>query len=123
MQPDDERDWKRRIEEILDAIDRIKSYTEGLDFEAFAANSLVTDAVSYRFIVIGEAANQVPAVIQSRAPMIPWRNMRDMRNVVAHNYRGLNLRVVWLTLTENFGPLTVQLQTFLNSDDTPSAAP
>lgn len=88
-----------------------------MDFDTFEANSLVVDAVSYRFIVIGEAVNQIPPVIQSRASAISWKRMRDMRNIVAHNYRGVDTEIIWATIADDFDPLVQQLQALLDSDD------
>ena len=58
MQP---RQLKQRIQDILDALDRIRSYTEAIDYTQFCSDQKTIEAVEFNFIVIGEAARQVPA--------------------------------------------------------------
>lgn len=69
-------EWTVRIEDILDAISRIQSYTADTSRENFDANQMVQDAVIRNFTVIGEAAGRVPEETRSRYPDIPWNRMR-----------------------------------------------
>ena len=85
------RHWKFRIQDILDAVQKIKSYTEGLSFDDFANDSKTMDAVIRQLTIIGEAASRVPEEITSTASTIPWSEIREMRNVVVHEYFGLDL--------------------------------
>jgi uncharacterized protein with HEPN domain len=67
------RNWRMRIEDILDAIDKIQRYTAGMS----SLDQLITDektahAVLWNFGIIGEAASHVPTEIQARYPAIPW---------------------------------------------------
>lgn len=78
------RGWKLRITDILEAIGLIRDYVEGLDFEAFRADRKTVDAVIRNITVIGEAARSVPREIADAHPEIPWKVMRDIRNVVVH---------------------------------------
>jgi len=71
------RDWRLRVQDILDAIAKIDRYTQGMDFERFRDDDLVADAVNMNFAVLGEAAAAVPAEIQAKYPAIAW-----MRNVM-----------------------------------------
>ena len=83
------RDWKLRIRDILDAISAALCYTEGMKYEAFVNDRKTMDAVLLNLIVIGEAACNVPDEIVSTYFDIPWRDMRDMRNFVIHEYFGV----------------------------------
>jgi uncharacterized protein with HEPN domain len=107
------RNWRSRIQDVLNAIDSIQTITEGVTFEVFSDNSLITKAVLYDFIVIGEASVNIPSEIQLLAPEIPWRLMADMRNVMAHEYFQVNLRLTWLTVQNNLPPLIEPLQRLL----------
>ncbi|WP_338441375.1 DUF86 domain-containing protein [Synechococcus elongatus IITB4] len=99
-----------RIQDILDAIQSIQGKTRGLSFEQFGQDETLIKAVLYDLIVIGEAANNISTDIQALAPEIPWRLMSDMRNIVAHEYFRVNLRITWSTVQRNLQPLIAPLQ-------------
>jgi uncharacterized protein len=84
------RPWKFRVQDILDAMSRIQDYVENSTFEQFCADRKTLDAVERNFIIIGEAASQVPNRIRDSRPEIPWRDMSDMRNFVVHQYWGVD---------------------------------
>jgi uncharacterized protein with HEPN domain len=107
------RRWKPRIRHILDAIDKIRVYTEGLSLEAFSANDLVVDAVLRNFMVIGEATRHVPNHVTGAYPRVPWRLMQDMRNIVVHDYSNVSLQVVWETIQSDLPPLVEPLRHLL----------
>ena len=107
------RDWKLRIEDILEAISKIFRYTEGMDYERFAADELRVDAVLRNFTVIGEATRHIPDEITSKYPEVPWDKMRGMRNIVVHEYFGVSLRIIWDTIQEDLPPLVPLLEKIL----------
>lgn len=67
--------WCHRISDILEAIEKIRLYVASIDFEAFREDPKTIDAVIRNFIIIGEAAGNVPGRIMERHPTIPWRLM------------------------------------------------
>ena len=107
------RDWRMRVEDILDAIAQSQAYVAGMTFDAFQADRKTTDAVVRNITVIGEAANNVPPSIADKHPEIPWKLMRDFRNVVVHRYFGLDLKVIWDTVQVEIPPLVEPLQRLL----------
>ncbi len=108
------RDWRLRVQDILDAIGAIQSYTAGMDYPAFVRDRRTVDAVLRNITVIGEAASRIPEAIQAASPVIPWADMRDMRNVVIHEYFGVNRQILWDTIQTDLPPLVPQLQALLN---------
>ncbi len=104
------RDWQLRVRDILNAIASIQRRTAGMSFEEFAENETVAKAVLYDFVIIGEAAANIPAEIRTKYPEIPWQLMSDMRNVIAHEYFQVNLRIVWNTVRRNLPPLITLLE-------------
>ncbi len=106
------RHWKFRIQDILDAVQKIDSYTEGLSFEDFASDSKTIDAVIRQLTIIGEAASRVPEEITSTASTIPWLEIRGMRNVVVHEYFGVNTRIIWETVKKNIPELRSGMEVF-----------
>lgn len=85
-----------------------------MDYSAFAQDRKTIDAVLRNITVIGEAASQVPDTVQTASPDVPWRDMRDMRNVVVHEYFGINRQMLWNTIQTNLPPLLPQLRALLN---------
>jgi uncharacterized protein with HEPN domain len=107
------REWRLRIEDILDAAARIARYTEGKSLAAFAADDLTLDAVSRCFGIVGEAATHVPAEITAAYPEIPWAEMRAMRNIVVHEYFGVTKETLWKTAREDLPTIVEPLRSLL----------
>ncbi|MBW4620784.1 MAG: DUF86 domain-containing protein [Cyanosarcina radialis HA8281-LM2] len=104
------RSAKERIQDILNAIDSIQMRTAGMSFDEFSQNETVVKAVLYDLIIIGEAAINISSNVQALAPELPWRLMSDMRNIMAHEYFQVNLRITWSTIQNNLPPLIYPLQ-------------
>jgi uncharacterized protein with HEPN domain len=107
------REWKSRIEDILDAIRDIEQLTEDMTCGTFCADNKTVKAVLYNTAVIGEAARHVPPDFRALHPEISWREMADMRNVVIHEYFGVDLEILWETIQHELPPLKTLLQKIL----------
>lgn len=81
-----------------------------MSFDQFSQDETIVKAVLYDLIVISEAALNIPADVQTLAPELPWRLMSDMRNIMAHEYFQVNLRITWSTIQNNLSPLMKPLQ-------------
>lgn len=107
------RDSRLRLQDIVQAVDRILAYTEALTLESFQADQLRIDAVIRNFEIIGEAARHVDDDTCARCPDVPWQDMRDMRNLLLHEYFGVSVRIVWDTIQRDLPSvsraLTVEL--------------
>ncbi len=110
------RDWKLRIQDIIESIDEILQRTENMIFEDFRENRTIVKAVLYDLGIIGEAAKNIPYEIQSRYPQIPWRLMGDIRNVIFHEYFQVELSIAWRTIENNLSSLRSQLQEILDNE-------
>ena len=104
------RSANERIQDILNAIDSIQRRTAHMSFDQFSQDETIVKAVLYDLIVIGEAAINIPADVQALAPELPWRLMSDMRNIMAHEYFQVNLRITWSTIQNNISLLIDPLQ-------------
>ena len=94
------RDERLLIKDIITAIDRIESYTAGMDFVAFASDEKTVNAVIYNFLIIGEAVKLLPRNITGRYPEIPWRQIAGMRDKLTHAYFSIDYDLVWKTVTK-----------------------
>jgi uncharacterized protein with HEPN domain len=117
------RDWRLYIEDILDAISKIRRYTEGMSFEEYAQTPMAIDAVNMNFIVLGEAARNVPKDVEVRYSDVPWAKMRGMRNVAVHEYPTMNLSTVWKTAKKNLPPIEEPIRRILQENPFEETAP
>lgn len=107
------REWRLRITDILEAIEAILEYTQGMDLESLSTKRQTIYAVVRNITIIGEAARNLPKEVTDRNPEIPWRDMGDMRNVLVHIYFGVDLDVLWKTIRDDLPPLIPQLRKIL----------
>jgi uncharacterized protein with HEPN domain len=114
------RNWRLRVEDIIESTEKVKQYTAGLDFESFAGNGMVVDAVVRNLEIVGEAARHVPPEIQARCPEVAWRLMNDMRNVLIHAYPIVDLATVWQVVRRDLPPTVARLRQLL--EDEPDGA-
>jgi uncharacterized protein with HEPN domain len=107
------REWRLRVEDILDAIARIRQYVEGLTFEQFQADQKTVDAVVRNLEIIGEAVRHLSASQEGLPGETPWVDIAGMRNILVHEYFGVDLKIVWHTIVEDLPKLKVQVQGLL----------
>ncbi len=111
------RRWIERIQHIIESIDKIQQYTEGMNQQEFEATSIAVDAVIRNFEIIGEAVRYIPDDAQHRYPNVPWAKMRAMRNIVIHEYQAVDPEVVWSTVRYDLPPLLPHLRQMLRSEN------
>jgi len=90
-----EADQFGRLRDILQAARLIASYLKGTTEGDFLANSEKQDAVIRRLEIIGEATAHLTETTRQAIPELPFRKMRGMRNIVAHDYGNVDLKIVW----------------------------
>lgn len=102
------------LEHMQQAVVDACRFIEGLSRDDFMLDKRTQQAVIMSLIILGEASTKImddyPDVVANHAD-IPWRNMRGMRNRMAHGYFDIDLEVVWDTVQTALPPLLAQLQT------------
>lgn len=93
------------LDDMLDAIDAIESFTAGSDFARFLADTRTGYAVRYALLMVSEASRRLPEDLKARHPEIPWRNVADLGNVYRHEYHRVSDIAVWKTITDHLPPL------------------
>lgn len=88
------KDPRVYLAHILECIERVASYTSS-GKDTFLNAPLIQDAVIRNFQVIGEAAKRVPEEYRSAHPEIPWRGLAAFRDVLIHQYEGIDVSEVW----------------------------
>jgi len=97
------------VEHILESINKIEKYVDGLSVNDFVDNELVQDAVIRNFEIIGEATKNLSNDFRERYPNIPWKQMAGMRDILIHDYLGIDIYSVWGTIEKNIPSLKQQL--------------
>ena len=89
------RDYRLYVDDILEAVKRIHDYVRDLDYKTFSSDLKTQDAVIRNLEIIGEAARHFPPEMTSRAPTIEWPKIMGLRNILTHEYFGVNLAIIW----------------------------
>lgn len=95
------RSYKMRIEDILHALNKIDQYTLNMSYNQFTKNELIIDAVVRKLEIIEEAARAVPDSIAEQYPEVSWHRMAGLRNILIHEYFGVDKRIVWEIITND----------------------
>jgi uncharacterized protein with HEPN domain len=101
-----------RLQDILHAARLIASYIKDTTKLAFSANREKQDAVVRRIEIIGEAALHLTDETRQAVPELPFRKMRGMRNIVAHDYANVDLEIVWEVATVHVPQVCAVLEKF-----------
>lgn len=89
------RDVRVYLLDILERCERITRYMEGLDEERWSKDERTQDAVLRNLEVIGEAVKRLPADLREQTPEIPWQDIAGLRDILIHEYEGVDLAIVW----------------------------
>lgn len=95
----------RRFQDILDNIQAIEQYTNGMNKKAFLANNLVIDAVERCLSRISEAAKKLGTSAEALAPGQPWSKIRGLGNLLRHQYDSIRRSILWEIVTEDIPSL------------------
>lgn len=102
------REDKLLLIDILQSGDKIANYTKNIAFAEFATNDMMIDAVVRNLEIIGEASKLVSDSTKRLSPEIVWRKMAQFRDVLIHDYFGVELEIVW-DVVVNYLPRNIEL--------------
>jgi len=83
------------LNDILKSIQKIQKYTKGKTYDDFIQNDLLVDGVVRNLEVIGEAVKNIPASFRKKYPSIEWRKIAGLRDILIHEYFGIDYEILW----------------------------
>ena len=102
------------LQTILDAISKIIQFTQPLsDPDSFFHDVKTFDAVMMNFIVIGEMVDRISKVFKDANPQIEWNRIKGFRNLVAHDYLGIDAEEVWQIISNDLPILKVKIENII----------
>ena len=99
------RDYRLYLEDIQSSVQKIEKFTEGLTLQKFQKDDLVIDAVIRNLAIIGEASKNIPDKIKKKYPNIEWEKITALRNILVHEYFGIDEQIVWDIITNKLPEL------------------
>ena len=101
---------------LLEAIDKIKLYSQDFnDADTFYHDQKSFDATMMQFIVIGEIISRLDENFKKSNSQIPWQKIKDFRNIIAHDYFGIDADEIWDIVNNKLLPLQNAIKNLANS--------
>lgn len=111
-----QRDIGLYLDDILESIEKIESYTKGISEEEFSRNTETQDAVLRRLAIIGEAVKHLPEDLKEKHKQIPWKQIAGARDIFVHEYFGVGIERVWEAIHEDLPDLKTLVNKLLTKE-------
>ena len=101
----------------MESIDVIESYISGISENDFFESGVKQDAVMRRLEIIGEAVKNLPPEFKNKYPEIAWNKAMGTRNILIHQYFGVDLEIVWYTVVNSIPEFKKQIMKLVDKKD------
>jgi uncharacterized protein with HEPN domain len=111
------RDYRDYLQDILDAVNDIESFVDGMTYEEFIKDRKTLNAVVRSIEIIGEASKNIPETLKANCKELPWKQMAGMRDKLIHAYFGVDVETLWKAVKENIPSLKKAIQKMLKDQE------
>ena len=113
------RDLRLYCADILDSGSAIIEFVNGLSFDQFCNDRKTYSAVIREFEIIGEAVGKLPEALKRRRPDVEWQDIKDFRNLLTHEYFGVDLEIVWKIIEDDLPVLMEAIREIMPTERNP----
>ena len=103
------------VRDILEELHLVIQFTKGMTFDDFLSDIKTQRAIEKCLGNMGEASKKIPDSIRKKYPEIPFKQMAQMREIVVHDYDGINYMIIWDTVTKEIPPLEEGIESLLQA--------
>ncbi len=104
------------LKDILNSLDKIFKYTEGMSYDDFINDDKTKDAVERNFEIIGEAVKNLTEGFRNQYSHIPLRQVAGMRDKLIHDYFGIDYEIVWKTIKNKLPQFELDILELINKE-------
>ncbi len=104
------RDYKVYLEDCLESIQKISEFTKDFSLKSFVEDAKTFDAVIRNLEIIGEAIKKVPEEIRNSNPEVEWKKISGLRDILVHEYFGIDPDIVWDVIQTKLPTLKEQIK-------------
>jgi len=105
------------LQDIKDSIEAIRSYTIEITFDEFILDRMRYSAVIREFEIIGEAVGKLDDRLIEKYSQIAWQDIKDFRNLLIHEYFGVDLEIVWKVIQGDLPALCETIEELLRKTE------
>ena len=105
---------RTRLMHILNAIQKVEDYVNGMNKQQLLESSLHLHATAYNIQIIGEAIYKLTKEFKDSHPDTPWRVIEKMRHILVHDYFVVDVEIMWLVINDDLPILKRQIESYLS---------
>jgi uncharacterized protein with HEPN domain len=110
------RTYKLYLDDLLLSIDKILSYTNGLDYSEFIMDDKTLDAVIRNFEIIGIASKNIPEDLKGKYQAVEWKKITNFKNILAHEYFGIDYEILWEVIKDKLPEMRLKIQMIIDQE-------